>query len=125
MILNNYNELNKSIIFFKQSIIMSIVTMFLFILSIFGNFGVLGVIIGIRTIIMWRSQHKDYRKYYVREYDNFWKISRNDELLILRKDKIKTKAFVDGKFGSMSMHVDYDMGDDNYSSFVFKNLKRR
>jgi len=52
--------IQKSLWFFKQTIILMSITLMLLTFSIFLNVGALGVIIGIRTIFMARTEYKKW-----------------------------------------------------------------
>jgi len=112
---------DKSFLFFKQSIILFSVSLFLFILTTFFHLGVIGVIVFIRALFMLKSEIKSFMKYNIYETESRISIQRDDEKYILNKEKIKKYDLISKKFYD-ELHIEYDTGEEENSYFIFKYL---
>ena len=88
-----------SYIYFKQSIVLFIISIFIFILSMNVPLGPLGFVVFIRTIFIFIFEYKGYKKYSMIETEKSFEITRGEEKIYLDKeyiisiDKKKHKIF--------------------------------
>ncbi len=108
-------------LFFKQSIILTIVALFLMVVSISANVGVLGVIVSIRALFMWISQLKDAKKYKVIRYKNNFIISQNDNKFNITQDCVLYTEEIVSKLNNITLIIVIKTGNKN-SVLKFKNL---
>jgi hypothetical protein len=110
--------------FFKPTIILFSVSLFLFLLSWKFNFGIIGVIVFIRATIMLISQLKEYKRYSVEENSGFYTIKRNGEeininilnIISISKKKRAFKSF------DLIIETQEKIGYPK-SKYILKNLK--
>ena len=108
-----------SYLYFKQSIILLIVSILLLILSLNFDIGIVGVIVFIRTLFMIRSEYKSFNKYSMIETEKSFEITRDEEKIYLDKEYIISINKKKNKiFNFYKMTIEYKK-----NIFVFNYLR--
>jgi len=82
-----------SLFYFKQTIILFLVSFFLFTLTSVYHLGVIGVIVFIRALFMFRTEYIGYKSYSIIKNENGYFITRGKEEIFIPAEDIIDETF--------------------------------
>jgi len=95
----------KSKWYFKQTIILFSVSIFLFLLTSIYHLGIIGVIVFIRALFMLNTELKSFKNYSVKKDLSGYDIHRNNEFIHIPLEDIKEEKFEKSKLGYSTLFL--------------------